>query len=51
MDLVTGIILAETGELSDEDLISFVKEHRDTICQLQGSWQRCVQSLEDGGYI
>jgi hypothetical protein len=51
MELVTGIILAESGELSDEDLISFVAEHRDTLVNLQGSWGRCVASMEEQGLI
>ena len=51
MDLVTGIILAESGEMSDEELIEFVSEHRATLVNLQGSWGRCVASMEEQGLI
>lgn len=51
LDLVTGIILAESGELSDNDLIKFVKKHQDALMQLQGSWGRCVQSMKESGLI
>jgi hypothetical protein len=51
IDLVTGIILVETGEISEDNLISFVSEHKETLLQLQGSWVRLVQALEDGGLI
>jgi hypothetical protein len=46
-DIVDGIIRAENGEMSDEELIEFVKEHKNTLMQLQGSWQRTVQSVLD----
>jgi len=51
LDLVEGIIQAESGELSDEDLVLFVSEHQDTLMQLQGSWQRTVISMKDEGLI
>jgi len=50
-DLVTGIILIENGEMTDDDLISFVREHKDTLLQLQGSWQRMVYQLEEANLI
>ena len=46
-DLVDGIMRVENGEMGDEELIDFVLEHRDTLMQLQGSWQRIVQSVDD----
>ena len=50
-DLVTGIIAAESGELSDEDLVLFVSEHQETLSKLQGSWQRTVHQLKEEGLI
>ena len=44
-DLVTGIIRAENGEMDDEEFREFVLKHKDTLMQLQGSWQRSVQSV------
>ena len=37
----------ENGEMGQDELIEFVLEHRDTLMQLQGSWQRIVQSVDD----
>lgn len=51
LDLVTGIILVETGEISDEDLIEFVREYQGTLIGLQGFWGRLVNQLEDEGLI
>lgn len=47
MDLITGIIQAESGEMDESDLIEFVQEHRETLMQLQGSWQRTVLAVEE----
>ena len=44
-NLVTGIIEAENGEMSDDELREFVLEHKDTLMLLQGSWQRTVQQV------
>jgi hypothetical protein len=46
-DLVDGIMRVENGEMGDEELIEFVLEHRDTLMQLQGSWQRTVQAVDE----
>ena len=46
-DLVDGIMRVENGEMGQDELIEFVLEHRDTLMQLQGSWQRIVQSVDD----
>jgi hypothetical protein len=46
-DLVDGIMRVENGEMGQDELIDFVLEHRDTLMQLQGSWQRIVQSVVD----
>jgi hypothetical protein len=51
LDLLDGIIQAESGELSDEDMVLFVSEHQDTLMQLQGSWQRTVMSMKEEGLI
>ena len=51
LDLVTGIILAEEGKLSDEELVAFVSDHQDSLSQLQGTWQRFVISLKEQGKI
>jgi len=51
MDLTTGVILAETGQMSEEDLIAFVREHKETLMQLQGSWQRTVLALKEAGHL
>jgi hypothetical protein len=50
-DLVTGIIAAENGELSDEDLVAFVSEYQETLSKLQGSWQNLVYRLQYEGLI
>lgn len=44
-NLVTGIIEAENGEMSDDELREFVLKHKDTLMLLQGSWQRTVQQV------
>lgn len=46
-DLVTGIIQAEEGTLTDKALIEFVKEHQDSLVQLQGRWGRYVAYLKE----
>lgn len=51
LDLVTGIIAAENGELTDEDLVAFVSEHQETLSKLQGSWQNLVYKLQFEGLI
>ena len=51
LDLVTGIILVENGEISEEDLIEFVREYQDTLVGLQGFWGRLVHQLMEGGHI
>lgn len=51
MDLVEGIILIESGDISHEELIDFVSQHKSTLIQLQGSWVRLVNQLEDEGLI
>jgi hypothetical protein len=43
--LVDGITRAESGEMDDEELREFVLKYQDTLMQLQGSWQRTVQSV------
>ena len=44
-NLVTGIIEAENGEMSDDELREFVLEHKDTLMLLQGSWLWTVQQV------
>ena len=51
LDLVTGVILAEEGKLTDEELVAFVSDHQDSLSQLQGTWQRFVASLKEQGKI
>ena len=51
LDLVTGVILAEEGKLTDEELVAFVSEHQETLSKLQGSWQRTVHQLKEKGLI
>lgn len=51
LDLLTGIILVENGEISDEDLIEFVREYQTTLVGLQGFWGRLVNQLKEGNYI
>lgn len=51
LDLVTGIILVENGEISEEDLIEFVREYQYTLVGLQGFWGRLVHQLREGGHI
>ena len=50
-DLITGIIAAESGELSDKELVLFVSEHQETLSKLQGSWQNLVFKLQYEGLI
>jgi len=51
LDLVTGIILAEEGKLSDEELVAFVSDHQESLEKLQGSWQNLVLKLQWEGLI
>lgn len=51
IDLVTGIIELESGQMDDETLVEFVKQHRDTLQHLQGSYGRLIASLEEAGLI
>ena len=51
LDLVRGIILAEEGKLNDKELVEFVAEHQDSLSQLQGRWQRLVETFKDLGLI
>ena len=50
LDLVRGVILAEEGKLTDEE-VAFVSDHQDSLSQLQGTWQRFVASLKEQGKI
>lgn len=47
MNLVDGIILAESGELNGDELVEFVLEHERALMELQGSWQRLVLSVRE----
>jgi len=51
MELIEGLIQAESGQLTEEELIDFVKEHKEKLLKLQGSWVRCVQYMEEEGLI
>lgn len=51
LDLVTGIILAEEGKLSDEELVAFVSDHQESLEKLQGSWKNLVLKLQWYGWI
>ena len=51
LDLVTGIILAEEGKLSDEELVAFVSDHQESLEKLQGSWKNLVLKLQWEGLI
>tara|TARA_R110000787_G_scaffold13079_6_gene41506 strand:+ start:914 stop:1078 length:165 start_codon:yes stop_codon:yes gene_type:complete len=51
LDLVTGIIAAEEGNLNDEELVAFVSDHQDSLSQLQGRWQRLVADLKESNKL
>ena len=52
MNVLDVILAVEQGEVEDEDaLIDGLSEHRESLRQLQGSWGRFIQQLEDGGVI
>ena len=51
LDLVSGIILAEEGNLNDEELVAFVSDHQNSLSQLQGRWQRLVADLKEQNKI
>lgn len=51
LDLIEGIIAVENGDISEEDLIEFVREYQNTLIGLQGFWGRLIHQLKEGGYI
>jgi len=51
LDLVTGIIKAEEGDLTEFELVEFVKQHQDSLVQLQGRWQRLVADLKESNKL
>lgn len=52
-DLTSDIIRYETGEMTEEEIVSFFQELVDTgmAWQLQGSYGRAAQALIDGGLV
>lgn len=52
-DLVSDIIAYENGEMSQEEMIPFFQHLKDsgTIQHLQGSYQRTMQALVEGGLV
>ena len=51
MDVVEGIMALEAGEMDEQQTIDFVKEHAETLWQLQGSYQRMIISMKEEGLI
>ncbi len=51
MDLVTGIIELESGNMDEKTLVKFVKEHMTELWKLQGSYQRMIYSMKKEGLI
>jgi hypothetical protein len=51
IDLVTGIIELESGQMSEERAIGFARQHKETLVNLQGCYGRWIAQLEEAGLI
>lgn len=53
MDALDVVLAVEQGsdEYDEDQILAGIAEHRDTLRNLQGSWGRLIQRLEDQGLI
>jgi hypothetical protein len=51
LDVVLAVEQDDDGRWTDEEILEGIREHKDTLRNLQGSWGRLIARLEEEGEI